>query len=64
MSEIDVDATKPVSDQKFYRLIRLKNGMRVLLIHDPTGSSGPDDDAEDASNDSGGPIDEVGFVAS
>lgn len=31
----DVDATKADSDQKSYRLVKLPNGLRVLLIHDP-----------------------------
>lgn len=31
----DVDATKADSDHKSYRLIKLPNGLRVLLIHDP-----------------------------
>lgn len=31
----DVDSTKADSDKKSYRLIRLPNGLRALLIHDP-----------------------------
>lgn len=31
----DVDATKADSDKKSYRLIRLPNGLRALLVHDP-----------------------------
>lgn len=38
----DVDATKADSDKKSYRLIKLQNGLRVLLVHDPpsAGSKG------------------------
>eukprot|EP00752_Nemacystus_decipiens_P004086 g3739.t1 len=37
----DIDTTKADSDKKSYRLIRLQNGLRVLLVHDPpsVGSS-------------------------
>lgn len=31
----DLDATKADSDKKSYRLIKLHNGLRALLVHDP-----------------------------
>lgn len=36
---VDVDATKADSDKKSYRLIKLPNGLRALLIHDPPVAS-------------------------
>ncbi len=30
-----MDSTKADSDNKSYRLIKLPNGLRVLLVHDP-----------------------------
>ncbi|CAN0306287.1 unnamed protein product, partial [Laminaria digitata] len=35
----DVDSTKADSDKKSYRLIKLENGLRALLVHDPTATS-------------------------
>lgn len=32
----DIDSTKADSDKKSYRLIRLPNGLRALLVHDPS----------------------------
>lgn len=30
-----MDSTKADSDRKSYRLIKLHNGLRILLVHDP-----------------------------
>lgn len=37
----DVDSTKADSDKKSYRLIKLENGLRALLVHDPTATATP-----------------------
>ena len=37
---VDVDSTKADSDKKSYRLIKLQNGLRALLVHDHP-SAGP-----------------------
>ena len=35
----DVDSTKADSDNKSYRLMKLENGLRALLVHDPTATA-------------------------
>lgn len=39
VSSLSLDSTKPISDKKNYRVIRLSNGIRALLIHEPVESS-------------------------
>lgn len=40
----DLDSTRPLTDPKHYRLIKLSNGLEALLISDPriSASSGKD----------------------
>ncbi|CAM9583212.1 unnamed protein product, partial [Phaeothamnion confervicola] len=47
----DIDATKARSDKKSYRLVRLPNGMRVMLVHEPAGAA-RDSDEESVGSDS------------
>ena len=48
---VDVDTTKAKGDKKFYRLLHLDCGMRVLLIHDPALASAAGDGDSDLDDD-------------
>ncbi|CAM9645016.1 unnamed protein product [Chrysoparadoxa australica] len=59
----DLDSTKAQSDKKSYRLIRLANGLRCLLVRDPPsevegGSDGEDGSEMDTSEDEESEADE------
>ena len=32
---MDLNGDRPKTDEKCYRLLRLQNGLRAVLIHDP-----------------------------
>jgi secreted Zn-dependent insulinase-like peptidase len=40
MPDVDVNVTKPPDDKKFYRLIRLPNGIRALLVQERLTAAG------------------------
>ena len=40
VKRVDLDATRPLTDPKRYRLVTLSSGLEALLIHDPRMAAG------------------------
>ena len=47
----ELDGTKPESDPKSYRFVRLANGLECVLIHDPAAAAAADDDDSEGEDD-------------